>query len=113
MDSIAIAGIDMLTRIGVTDAERSAPQQITVDIELYTDLSRAGQSDAIVDTIDYAAVVTKVQEAASGERNTMERLAEDIAARLLKTFRPKAVDVSITKNILPGISGATITITRP
>ena len=58
-----------------------------VDLELERDLTVAGRSDQLADTVDYGAVYQVVREVMEGPpRNLLERLAEDIAQRLLEEF---------------------------
>ena len=113
MDSITISDLQVPTHIGITDEERSKEQTLCVSIELFTDTSKAGTSDMITDTIDYAAVAEAVLELGKTQRNTLEKFAEDIAAMILKRFRPTSVKVAAWKYILPNARGVAVTIIRP
>ena len=80
-DSIFIE--DLLVRgiIGVNDWEREAEQDILVNVSLSVDLSRAGRSDSIEDTVNYRVVTKKmIALVESTQRFTLEALAADIAA---------------------------------
>ena len=80
MDQVFIK--DLLVRgiIGVYDWERTAPQDILINIVVEADLRAAGQTDALADCIDYAALAERVTaHAASARRQTVEALAGDIA----------------------------------
>ena len=73
---------DLVVRgiIGVNDSERKAPQEIVINLDLFTDLRRAGATDDIADCIDYQMVAEKVMaHAESSRRFTVEALAADIA----------------------------------
>jgi FolB domain-containing protein len=73
---------DLVVRgiIGVNDSERESPQEIVINLGLFTDLRRAGASDDIADCIDYQVVADKVMaHAQSAGRFTVEALAADIA----------------------------------
>jgi 7,8-dihydroneopterin aldolase/epimerase/oxygenase len=73
---------DLVVRgiIGVNDSERETPQEIVINLGLFTDLRRAGASDDIADCIDYQLVAEKVMaHTASARRFTVEALADDIA----------------------------------
>ena len=73
---------DLVVRgiIGVNDSERESPQEIVINLELFTDLRRAGASDDIADCIDYQMVAEKVRaHAETARRFTVEALAADIA----------------------------------
>ena len=80
-DSIVIK--DLLVRgiIGVNDWEREVEQDILVNITLTADLSRAGQTDDLADTVNYRTVAKKlIAHVESTQRFTLEALAADIAA---------------------------------
>jgi FolB domain-containing protein len=73
---------DLVVRgiIGVNEGERDAPQEIVVNLGLFTDLRRAGATDDIADCVDYQVVADKVRaHAEKARRFTVEALAADIA----------------------------------
>ena len=73
---------DLVVRgiIGVNDSERESPQEIVINLGLFTDLHRAGATDDIADCVDYQVVAEKVTaHAESARRFTVEALAADIA----------------------------------
>ncbi len=81
MDQVIIK--DLLCRgvIGITDQERAQPQDILVNVVIFTDTLRASQTDSIDDCVNYRTVAKKilafVEEA---RRHTVEALANDLAA---------------------------------
>ena len=80
MDQVIIK--DLLVRgiIGVNDWEREKPQEILINVVIFADLSKAGVSDNIDDSVNYRSVSKKLQERAeSAERLTVEALAADLA----------------------------------
>ena len=80
MDKIIIR--DLLTRgcIGITEKERSAPQDILVNAVLYTDTAKAARSDSIEDCVNYSEMAQKiVKMAAENKKKTVEAFAEDLA----------------------------------
>jgi dihydroneopterin aldolase len=114
MDSIYLKGIELLTRIGVPDAERAAPQKLLVDVELFLSVKDAGESDDVTRSIDYKDVTDAVIALGMTERKTVERLAEDIAKMILKDFKPKGgVKVSVWKKPDLPLESACVTIIRP
>jgi FolB domain-containing protein len=79
MDQVIIK--DLLVRgvIGVNDWEREKPQEILINIVLFADLSKAGKSDNIDDSVNYRTVSKKIQEhTETAERLTVEALADDL-----------------------------------
>ena len=54
-DCIQLRGLRVVCIVGVLPEERERPQPIELDIDIYADLSVAGKSDDLPDTIDYGA----------------------------------------------------------
>jgi dihydroneopterin aldolase len=101
-DKIVIDGIEFYGYHGDLPQERELGQRFTVDLELIADISRAGSSDRIEDTIDYASVVKRVREIGRSEQyHLIEALAERIAAIVLEEFSPLEVRVRVKKPFPP------------
>jgi dihydroneopterin aldolase len=65
---------------GVLPEEQVRPQPFEVDVELLVDVSVAGESDELDDTVDYGAVCEAVSRVVSSEHyRLLERLASRIA----------------------------------
>jgi FolB domain-containing protein len=116
-DMISIEGLRVPTLIGVTEEERSAPQDVEIDLSLHLDLSRAGISDDLVDTVDYDALVREVAELVrSSKASLMEHLAEDIATLISRNQLVERVTVTLRKPelSLPGLErgGVSVRIER-
>lgn len=80
MDQIFIKDLVARGIIGVNDWEREKPQEILINVALFTDLRKAGQSDILEDTVSYRTVAKMVlAHAESSKRYTVEALAEDLA----------------------------------
>jgi FolB domain-containing protein len=80
MDQVIIK--DLLVRgiIGVNDWEREKPQEILINIVLFAELSKAGESDNIEDSVNYRTISKNVQaHAERAKRLTVEALATDLA----------------------------------
>ncbi len=112
-DLITLHELALHTHIGVTEEERKVGQQVSVTVVFPVDASIPGRSDALKDTVDYAAVADVVRGLAAGERATVERLAEDIAAAVLKAFALPTVTITVKKYPFRDAKGASLTITRP
>ena len=98
MDQVIIK--DLLVRgiIGINDWERVNIQDILINIILFADLRRAGESDDIADCINYRTVAKKVQaHAESARRFTLEALAADIARLCLEDPLVQKVRVRVEK----------------
>ena len=62
MDKIILKGLPVGCVIGTLPAERTAPQTLFFDLELYGDFSRAGRTDDLNDAVDYTAVERCVKD---------------------------------------------------
>jgi len=70
---------------GALPEERSLGQRFVVDIEVEADLQRAGESDALEDTVNYSELYAVVEDVVMGPPfNLIEAVAEQIASRILK-----------------------------
>ncbi len=98
MDQIFIKDLLARGRIGITDLERSQPQDILINIVLFTDTHEAAGQDEISLSIDYhivaKAIVAFVEKA---NRKTVEALSEDIAHLCLEDTRAFGVRVRVEK----------------
>ena len=98
MDKVIIK--DLLARgiIGVNDWERTRPQDILINITIYTDTSRAAETDHINDCVNYSTVAKKVlAHAETSHRLTVEALANDLAKLCLEENDVQKVTVRVEK----------------
>ena len=97
-DRILIEDLRVRCVIGVNERERRAEQEVVIDITLHADLSAAGRSDDIADTVNYSAVTESVVEHVAGSRfRLVEALAESVADICLANARVTRVDVRVRK----------------
>jgi dihydroneopterin aldolase len=98
VDRILISGLREVGMHGVLPEEQVRPQPFEVDVELYVDLSAAGQSDDLGDTVDYGAVSEAVARIVRDEHHQLlERLAHRIAAQCREDERVQRVVVEVRK----------------
>lgn len=97
-------------RHGADAGERDRPQPFDIDVELEVDLERARRSDALADTIDYAAVHQRIVEIVGATSFALlERLGDEIVNDLMRDERIAAATITIAK---PGLlAGATPAVT--
>ena len=98
MDQVFIKDLVARGIIGVNGWEREKPQEILINIILFADLHRAGDSDKIHDTVNYRTVAKKVlAHAETAERQTVEALAADVARLCLEEPSVQKVRVRVEK----------------
>ena len=112
MDRVIVEGLHVDVLVGVYPAEREAKQPLLFDIELAYDNLRPALSDAVSDTVDYAAVCGCVREFVAGRApQLLETLAESLAAQLLLSFNVGAVRLRIRKpNAADALGAASVGI---
>ena len=91
---------DLLVRgiLGTNDWERENKQDILIQLTLFTDLSRAGTTDSIDDTVNYRTVTKEViAHVEASARFTIEALAADLAALCLRQRGVRRVRVRVEK----------------
>lgn len=98
MDKIFIKDLVARGIIGVSDSEREKPQEILINIIMFFDISKAGISDKIEDTVNYRTVAKKAMlHAEATSHFTVEALASDIARICLEDARIEKVNVRVEK----------------
>jgi FolB domain-containing protein len=100
MDKVFIKNLVARGIIGVNDWEREQPQEILINITVFSDTRRAAASDNLSDCVDYSALAKKVQvHAETAARFTVEALANDLAEICLEQ---KGVEKAIVRVEKPG-----------
>lgn len=98
MDKIIIHDLVARGIIGINDWEREKPQEILMNLILFTNLKRAGESDDIQDSISYRTIAKKAQaHAETTKRLTVEALAADLAKLCLEEPGVERVIVRVEK----------------
>ena len=101
-DVIHLRGLEFYAYHGVLPEEQVLGQKFLIDMDLFSDLSRAGVSDQVGDTIHYGEVYQVIKTCVTGERHQLlEHLAEDIAQRVLGQFSCTSVRVEVHKPQAP------------
>lgn len=98
-DIIELRGLRVLAFCGLLPEELERRQPFEVDLDVHTDLARAGRSDDLHDTIDYGALCAAVAELAdTGRFLLLERFSQEIADTVLATAPTcTRVDVVVRK----------------
>lgn len=87
MDKIVLKEISVFGHHGCSAEEQEHGQIFKVDVELNLDLSKAGKTDEISATVDYAQVLFIIENIVAGKpRKLIETVAEEISDTLLIRF---------------------------
>lgn len=101
-DCIRIVNMAFYGYHGVDPSERALGGRFAIDVELYRDLSAAGKSDDLSQTVDYKAVydlISRIQSESNFQ--LLEALAHAIAEGLLGDFDVDEVVVRARKRSVP------------
>lgn len=98
MDKIFIRDLVARGIIGVNNPEREKPQEILINITLFVDTRRAGESDNLEYSANYRTISKKaLAHAESAKRYTVEALAHDLAQMCLEDAHVEKVIVRVEK----------------
>jgi FolB domain-containing protein len=98
VDCILIKDLAARCLIGVNDEERREKQDVLINLTIYADLKRPGQSDRFEDTIDYRDLKKRVLALVeNSEFYLIEALAEAIAGLCLEHPLAQQVTVRVDK----------------
>lgn len=111
---IFIRDLAVQTTIGVHAKERRKTRMLSMDIDLELDASLAARTDALADTVDYAAVVDDLREVLQTMScHLLELLADLVAQRLIEHFGARRVWVQVAKvGILKDVSRVGVRLER-
>ena len=118
MDKIRLTGLEFYGYHGCLPEEREKGQKFFLDITLYADLKAAGESDDLMQTINYAEVYETAKAIVEGEPcNLIEAVAERVAAAVLRDYgmvRKVRVAVHKPQAPIPGkFQDASVSVVRP
>ncbi|HVV36556.1 MAG TPA: dihydroneopterin aldolase [Acidimicrobiales bacterium] len=116
---LEIRGVRVWGTHGVLDFERIEPQPFEFDLNVVFDMALAGASDALEDTVDYAAIIDAAADIVLGPWCALlERLARLMADAVLAVDgRIRGVEVGLRKLKPPvpyeiASAGVRITVSR-
>jgi dihydroneopterin aldolase len=116
-DLIELRGLRALGICGALPEERVRVQPLEVDLDVVADLTTAGRTDALDDTVNYGELAEAVEAVITTERFTLlERLAERITEVVLAVDGVQAVTVAVRKLRPPvpqHLDTSGVRITRP
>lgn len=94
-DRIDLTGIEVYAKHGVLEFEQERAQVFRIDLTVFLDLTGAGKSDSLADTVDYGVMANEVREVVGGESHA---LIEKVAARIAETIlaHPEVLRARVT-----------------
>jgi dihydroneopterin aldolase len=116
-DQICLHGLRVVGIVGVLPEERVRAQPLQIDVDLFVDLTAAGNTDALTDTVDYGAVCDALDETVrTAQPELLENLAAQLAAAVFGVDpRIAGLQLSVAKLRPPvphDLASSGVTITR-
>jgi dihydroneopterin aldolase len=97
-DRIEVRGLELLVYCGVLPEEQARRQPFLFDLDLYLDLSRAGETDDLAHTADYGHLVDVLAAELDVERFALlERMAARVAELVFEHSTVDQVTVTARK----------------
>ena len=113
MSRIIIVDLEVFYCVGVAQEERAKPQRLLLTIDINTDFSSAALSDRIEKTINYYTVAQQLLGFGKGRSwKLIEKLATDIADKLLTDYGPHSVTVEVKKFVIPQARFVAVSLTK-
>ena len=105
MDCIELKNMVFHARHGVLEQEKTVGNTFVVSLKLYLDLSIAGQTDRLEDTLNYADVFETVKREMAVPSGLLEHVATRIISAVRQAF-PQIVNIRIRlAKIRPPVNG--------
>jgi D-erythro-7,8-dihydroneopterin triphosphate epimerase len=100
-DKIHIRDLALRCIIGVNHDERIEKQDVIINVILFTDTRKAGQTDVLEDSVDYKTVKKAILSLVENSSFLLiEKLADEIAKVCLDDSKVQKVNVTVDK---PGV----------
>lgn len=103
MDRIVLKNMGFYGYHGNLQSEKELGQRFFVDVVVHTDVSKAGVSDNLEDSINYVEIYERVKAIVEGpSRNLLECVSSTIADELMASYATIAgVEVTVRKPEVP------------
>lgn len=97
-DKIYIKDLSLRCIVGVSPDERTKKQEVIINVVIHADLSRACDSDAIEDTVDYKRISKEILATVeSSSYYLIERIAQVVADICFADARVQNAKVTVEK----------------
>lgn len=114
MDIVFIRDLEVDTVIGIYDWEKQIRQTVRLNLDMGFDIRKAGESDAIEDTLNYKAVAKRlIAFITDSNFELVEKLAEEVCKIILNEFAVAWVKLELHKpGAVTGSSSVGVIIER-
>jgi dihydroneopterin aldolase len=114
MDIVFVQGLKVDTVIGIYDWERKIRQEITLDIEMSSDIALGASTDHIDQALNYKDICKRIISfVKESEFQLVETLAENICQIILNEFDVSWVKLKLNKGeAITGAEGVGVIIER-
>ncbi len=115
MDCLRLEGLEVRCIIGDLPDEREREQVLRIDAALSMDLRKAGATDDLGDTADYAALSSRIRKRlAAAKCRLIERAAELAAEECLACKGVEKARIRVRKSgAIEGLASAAAEVERP
>src|SRR5947209_17997753 len=109
---IHIEQLKVRARVGVSNAERSKPQRLVLNMTIWPARDLRDIKDDIARTVDYAVLCreTKIYLQRQSTK-LLETVAHDLSAHLLRKFRIRKICLEVRKFVLKDATYVSLTVT--
>ena len=98
LDRVEVRDLLLRCIIGINPEERVNPQDVLINLTMFADISRAGNSDDIADAINYKTATKRVIALVEqSEFFLVEKMATEIARLILTEFDVERIVVRLEK----------------
>src|SRR5215831_10885879 len=97
-DRIVIKDLHCSVRVGVRKEEQEVRRNCEIDLYIYFDLSAAGRSDDLDQTVNYSKIISLIQELSSKvQYKLMEAFAYRLFEEIFKSTAAKRIALRVKK----------------
>jgi dihydroneopterin aldolase len=98
LDRVMVSDLRFKTIVGCWDWERQLPQEVSIDLEMAWDMSRAAATEKLEHALNYKAVAKRVQAfVQDAQFELVETAAHAIADLVISEFAVPWIRVTFTK----------------
>jgi 7,8-dihydroneopterin aldolase/epimerase/oxygenase len=102
MGLISLEGMEFFAYHGYYDEEQKIGNKYSIDLAITTDLSKAGNTDKLSNTISYEELYEQVKQVMLQKHRLLEHVGQQIIDRIMASYpQIESVKVSVSKHNPP------------